>query len=35
MEIALYLMENIGFSLLVAIIAIYFDKYISDKNTNK
>lgn len=35
MEILTYLMENIGFPLLVAIVIIYIEKYINDKNSVK
>ena len=33
MEIMTYLMENIGFPLLVAIVVIYIERYIDDKNS--
>lgn len=33
MEILTYLMENIGFPLLVAIVVIYIEKYINDNNS--
>ena len=35
MEILTYLMENIGFPLLVAIVAIYIERYISEESNNK
>ena len=35
MEILAYLMENIGFPLLVAIIVIYIERYINDNNSVK
>ena len=34
MEIVIYLMENIGFPLLVAILSIYIERYIN-KSDNK
>ena len=35
MEIVYFLMENLFFPLLVAIIAIYIEKYINDNSENK
>lgn len=35
MEIVTYLMENLFFPLLVAILSIYIEKYIQDKSKNK
>ena len=35
MEILTYLLENLFFPLLVAIIAIYIEKYIYNKNASE
>ena len=35
MEIVIYFMENIGFPLLVAIVAIYIERYISKQSDDK
>ena len=35
MEILTYLMENIGFPLLVALVVIYVERYIDEKSDNK
>lgn len=35
MEIIKYLMENIGFPLLVAIVVIYIERHIDDNNSVK
>ena len=35
MEIFVYVMENIGFPLLVSIVAIYIERYISKQSDNK
>lgn len=35
MEIVIYFMENIGFPLLVSIIVIYIERYISEQRDNK
>ena len=35
MEIVIYLMENLGFPLLVAILAIYIERYINQNSNDK
>ena len=35
MEISLYLLENLFFPLLVALIVIYIEKYIDDNSESK
>ena len=35
MEISLYLLENLFFPLLVALIVLYIEKYIDDDGTSE
>lgn len=35
MEILAYIMENIGFPLLIAVATIYIEKYINSNGENK